>query len=214
MSVTEDERITPIETERLRAFHDHPFKVTDNPEMSQLVESIRHYGILNPLIVRPLPEGVYEIISGHRRKYAAEKLGYRKVPVVIRVLKDEDAVISMVDSNLQRENILPSEKAFAIKMKYDALLASDMKGSFRMVYFCTPVAKQKAPRSDARPCLSTAASLTCGVCLPLQQRRRRCNDILPPRSLGQAAFAGSVSAALVFARRTAVHLPKYPKEMG
>ena len=72
--------------------------MTDDPEMSQLVESIRHYGILNPLIVRPLPEGVYEIISGHRRKYAAEKLGYRKVPVVIRVLKDEDAVISMVDS--------------------------------------------------------------------------------------------------------------------
>ena len=98
MSVTEDERITPIETERLRGFRDHPFKVTDDPEMSQLVESIRHYGILNPLIVRPLPEGVYEIISGHRRKYAAEKLGYRKVPVVIRVLKDEDAVISMVDS--------------------------------------------------------------------------------------------------------------------
>ena len=119
--VTEDERITPIDTERLRAFRDHPFKVTDDPEMSQLVESIRHYGILNPLIVRPLPEGVYEIISGHRRKYAAEKLGYRKVPVVIRVLKDEDAVISMVDSNLQRENILPSEKAFAIKMKYDAM---------------------------------------------------------------------------------------------
>ena len=121
MSVTEDERITPIETERLRAFRDHPFKVTDDPEMSQLVESIRHYGILNPLIVRPLPEGVYEIISGHRRKYAAEKLGYRKVPVVIRVLKDEDAVISMIDSNLQRENILPSEKAFATKMKYDAI---------------------------------------------------------------------------------------------
>ena len=118
---SEDERITPIETERLRAFRDHPFKVTDDPEMSQLVESIRHYGILNPLIVRPLPEGVYEIISGHRRKYAAEKLGYRKVPVVIRVLKDEDAVISMVDSNLQRENILPSEKAFATKMKYDAM---------------------------------------------------------------------------------------------
>ena len=115
---SEDERITPIETERLRAFRDHPFKVMDDPEMSQLVESIRHYGILNPLIVRPLPEGVYEIISGHRRKYAAEKLGYRKVPVGIRVLKDEDAVISMVDSNLQRENILPSEKAFAIKMLF------------------------------------------------------------------------------------------------
>ena len=117
----EDERIIEIETERLRTFRNHPFKITDDPQMSQLVESIKHYGILNPLIIRPLPEGVYEIISGHRRKYAAEQLGYRKVPVVIRVLKDEDAVISMVDSNLQRENISTSEKAFAIRMKYDAI---------------------------------------------------------------------------------------------
>ena len=117
----EDERIIEIETERLRTFRNHPFKVNDDAEMTQLVQSIKHYGILNPLIIRPLPEGVYEIISGHRRKYAAEQLGYRKVPVVIRVLKDEEAVISMVDSNLQRENISPSEKAFAIRMKYDAI---------------------------------------------------------------------------------------------
>ena len=94
----EDERIIEIETERLRTFRNHSFKITDDSQMTQLVESIKHYGILNPLIIRPLPEGVYEIISGHRRKYAAEQLGYRKVPVVIRVLKDDDAVISMVDS--------------------------------------------------------------------------------------------------------------------
>ena len=85
------------------------------------MESIKLYGIPNPLIVRPMPEGVYEIISGHRRKYAALKLGYRKVPVIIRVLSDEEAVVMMVDANLQRENLLPSEKAFAIKMKYDAI---------------------------------------------------------------------------------------------
>ena len=119
--IMEDERIIEIETERLRTFRNHPFKVNDDVEMTQLVQSIKHYGILNPLIIRPLPEGVYEIISGHRRKYAAEQLGYRKVPVVIRVLKDEEAVISMVDSNLQRENISPGEKAFAIRMKYDAI---------------------------------------------------------------------------------------------
>ncbi|MBR2259567.1 MAG: ParB/RepB/Spo0J family partition protein [Blautia sp.] len=117
----EDERIIEIETERLRTFQNHPFKIADDQQMAQLVESIKHYGILTPLIIRPLPEGVYEIISGHRRKHAAEQLGYRKVPVVIRVLKDEDAIISMVDSNLQRENITPSEKAFALKMKYDAM---------------------------------------------------------------------------------------------
>ena len=89
--------------------------------MIELQDSIKKYGILNPLIVRPRPEGVYEIISGHRRKYAAERLGYRKVPVIIRAMKDDEAVVSMVDSNLQRERISPSEKAFAYKMKYDAI---------------------------------------------------------------------------------------------
>ena len=81
--------------------------------MLQLIESISKYGILNPLIVRPLPEGVYEIIAGHRRKYAAQHLGFRKMPVIIRVLRDDDAVINMVDYNLFRETIRPSEKAFA-----------------------------------------------------------------------------------------------------
>jgi hypothetical protein len=86
-----------------------------------LQESVKKYGILNPLIVRPRKDGTYEIISGHRRKFAAEKIGYRKVTVIIRVLKDYDAVVSMVDSNLQREMISPSEKAFAYKMKYEVI---------------------------------------------------------------------------------------------
>ena len=89
--------------------------------MKMLIESIEKYGILNPLIVRPLKEGVYEIVSGHRRRYAAEKLGYRKVPVIIRVMRDEESVIAMVDANLQRESISFSEKAFAYKMKNDAM---------------------------------------------------------------------------------------------
>ena len=113
-----DERVVEIAIERLREFRDHPFKVKADQQMLQLMESISQYGILSPLIVRPIPDGVYEIISGHRRKYAAQQLGYRKLPVIIRFLKDEDAVISMVDSNLQRELIRPSEKAFAYKMKY------------------------------------------------------------------------------------------------
>ena len=116
-----DERVVEIEMERLREFRNHPFKVKADQQMLQLMESIGQYGILNPLIVRPIPEGVYEIISGHRRKYAAQQLGYRKLPVITRVLKDEDAIISMVDSNLQREMIRPSEKAFAYKMKYEAI---------------------------------------------------------------------------------------------
>ena len=103
-----DEKIVEIEMERLREFQNHPFKVKADAQMLQLIESISKYGILNPLIVRPLPEGVYEIISGHRRK-------------IIRVLRDDDAVINMVDSNLFRETIRPSEKAFAYKMKYEAI---------------------------------------------------------------------------------------------
>ena len=116
-----DEKIVEIEMERLREFRNHPFKVKADAQMLQLIESISKYGILNPLIVRPLPEGVYEIIAGHRRKYAAQHLGFRKMPVIIRVLRDEDAVINMVDSNLFRDTIRPSEKAFAYKMKYEAI---------------------------------------------------------------------------------------------
>lgn len=116
-----DEKIVEIELERLRSFEKHPFKVTEDGQMMELQESIQKYGILNPLIVRPRPEGVYEIISGHRRKFAAEKIGYRKVPVIIRMLNDDEAVISMVDSNLQREMLRPSEKAFAYKMKYEVI---------------------------------------------------------------------------------------------
>ena len=119
--MSDEERVIEIEIERLRDFQNHPFKVKTDQQMSQLIESMEHYGILNPLIVRPVLDGVYEIISGHRRKYAAEKLGYRKIPVIIRVLKDDEAIVSMVDSNLQREEISPSEKAFAYKMKYDAI---------------------------------------------------------------------------------------------
>ena len=93
--IGDDERIVEIELERLRPFRSHPFKVKDDQEMKDLIDSISRYGILTPLVVRPLPEGVYEIISGHRRKHAAEQLGFRKLPVIIRVLTDEDAVVKM-----------------------------------------------------------------------------------------------------------------------
>ena len=116
-----EERIIKIEIERLRPFKGHPFQVKDDKEMFLLQESIEKYGILNPLIVRPVPDGYYEIISGHRRKHAAEKLGYRKVLVIIRVLSEDDSILSMVDSNLHRERISYSEKAFAYKMKQEAM---------------------------------------------------------------------------------------------
>ena len=116
-----DEKVVEIEIERLHDFKNHPFKVQTDSQMKELRDSISKYGILNPLIVRPRPEGFYEVISGHRRKYAAMELKYTKVPVIIRYMLDEEAIISMVDSNLQRERILPSEKAVAYKMKYEVL---------------------------------------------------------------------------------------------
>ena len=116
-----DEKVVEIEMERLRTFTNHPFKVIDDSQMIELQDSIKKYGVLNPLIVRPRKEGYYEIISGHRRKYAAERLGYKKIPVIIRMMQDNEAVVTMVDSNLQREQITASEKAYAYKMKYDAI---------------------------------------------------------------------------------------------
>jgi len=121
MEERKDEIIVEIELERLRPFDGHPFKVEPDAMMLQLTESIRHYGVLTPLIVRPRKEGFYEVISGHRRLHAAKALGFRKVPVVIRVFDDDDAIISMIDSNLQRDLVRPSEKAKAYRMKYDAM---------------------------------------------------------------------------------------------
>ena len=116
-----DEKVVEIEMERLRTFKNHPFKVIGDSQMIELQDSIKKYGVLNPLIVRPRKEGYYEIILGHRRKYAAERLGYKKIPVIIRMMQDDEAVVTMVDSNLQREQITASEKAYAYKMKYDAI---------------------------------------------------------------------------------------------
>ena len=102
-------------------FKNHPFKVLDDDSMSDTVESVKQYGVLSPLIARPRPKGGYEIISGHRRQYAAELAGLETLPVIVREMSDDAAVILMVDSNLQREHILPSERAFAYKMKLDAI---------------------------------------------------------------------------------------------
>lgn len=126
-----EERIIEIEMERLRDFRNHPFRISADKSMEELMESIQRYGVLNPLIVRPMPKGVYEIISGYRRKYAAQILGFRKVPVVIRVMSDDEAIIKMVDSNLQRQQICHSEKDLAIKMKYEAMkrIPGSKKGS-------------------------------------------------------------------------------------
>ena len=115
------EQVQQIPIDALHPFTNHPFKVLDDEAMTRTVESIAQYGVLAPLIARPRPEGGYEIISGHRRQHAAELAGLDTLPVIVREMTDDAAVILMVDSNLQRENILPSERAFAYKMKLEAI---------------------------------------------------------------------------------------------
>ena len=115
------EQVQQIPIDELHPFTNHPFKVLDDEAMTRTVESIAQYGVLSPLIARPRPEGGYEIISGHRRQYAAKLAGLETLPVIVRQMSDDAAVILMVDSNLQREHILPSERAFAYKMKLEAL---------------------------------------------------------------------------------------------
>ena len=115
------EHIQQIPLSDLHEFEGHPFRVVDDEEMQKVVDSVKEFGILTPLIVRPDPYGGYEIISGHRRLHASELAGLESVPVIVREMDDDEAIICMVDANLQRENILPSERAWAYRMKMDAL---------------------------------------------------------------------------------------------
>lgn len=115
------ERIQMLSPEKMQPFPNHPFKVIDDDKMADMVESIKEYGVLVPIIVRPVENGNYEIVSGHRRHHAAVLAGQEEVPAIVREMDEDAAVLVMVDSNLQRENILPSEKAFAYKMKLEAL---------------------------------------------------------------------------------------------
>ena len=116
-----NQRIQPLPLSELVPFKDHPFRVVDDDRMKETVESIREYGVLVPIIVRPMDDGSYEIVSGHRRKRACEMAGVEEIPAIIRDLDDDEATIIMVDSNLQRENILPSERAKAYQMKLEAI---------------------------------------------------------------------------------------------
>ena len=118
---SQQEHVQMIPLSELHPFEGHPFRVVDDEEMQKTVESVKQYGVLTPAIARPDPDGGYEIISGHRRLRASELAGLDKLPVIVREMDDDEAIIYMVDSNLQREHILPSERAFAYKMKMDAI---------------------------------------------------------------------------------------------
>mgnify|MGYP000553314193 CR=1 FL=1 len=121
LGVPASESSTEIDIDMIHDFKDHPFKVLDDEKMSDLVESIRINGVLSPVLVRPDGEDSYEMISGHRRMHAAKIVGLEMIPAIIREMSDDEAIVYMVDSNIQREELLPSEKAFAFKMKMDAM---------------------------------------------------------------------------------------------
>ena len=131
------EQVQQIKIGELRPFRDHPFYVKDDDSLQALCDSIQEHGVLSPLLARPTGEG-YEIVSGHRRRAAALKLRLEKLPVLVREMSDDEAVILMVDSNIQRENLLPNEKAFAYKMKFDAIKHQGQRTSGQVV-----------PKSDA-----------------------------------------------------------------
>ena len=136
LGVSNEESAMDLEIVKIRPFKDHPFKVVDDEKMQDLVESIRTNGILSPVLVRPVGNDVYEMVSGHRRMHAAVILGMDRVPAIIREMSDDEAIVKMVDANIQREELLPSEKAFAYRMKMEAMkrqgartdLTSDQNG--------------------------------------------------------------------------------------
>ena len=137
------EQVQQITIGELFPFKNHPFKVLDDESMQRTVESVEQYGVLSPLIARPRPEGGYEIISGHRRQHAAQLAGLETLPVIVRQMDDDAAVLLMVDSNLQRENILPSERAFAYKMKLEALKNQGARSDLTSVQVAPKLSTEK-----------------------------------------------------------------------
>ena len=137
------EQVQQIPIGELFPFKNHPFKVLDDESMQRTVESVEQYGVLSPLIARPRPEGGYEIISGHRRQHAAQLAGLDTLPVIVRQMSDDAAVILMVDSNLQREHILPSERAFAYKMKLEALKNQGARSDLTSVQVAPKLSTEK-----------------------------------------------------------------------
>ena len=143
------EQVQQIPIGELFPFKNHPFKVLDDESMQRTVESVEQYGVLSPLIARPRPEGGYEIISGHRRQHAAQLAGLETLPVIVRQMDDDAAVLLMVDSNLQRENILPSERAFAYKMKLEALKNQGARSDLTSSQFGTKLRADEKVAQDS-----------------------------------------------------------------
>ena len=166
---TENSGIEHIELASLRPFSRHPYKVRDDDAMHEMVESVKQYGVLSPAIARPLPDGGYELVSGHRRKRACELAGIETMPVIVRELDDDAAAILVVDSNLQREDLLPSERAFAYKLKLEALQHQGQRKDLTSV--------QLEPKLRARDVVAQEAGESSGIQV---QRYIRLTEFIPP----------------------------------
>lgn len=165
------ETLIDLSVEEISDFPNHPFKVKMDESMAALVESVKEYGVLNPALVRPKPEGGYEMIAGHRRKLASELAGRQEIPCIVRKLSDDEATIIMVDSNLQREEVLPSEKAFAYKMKLDAMKRQGKRSDLTSV----PLA-QKSQGKTSRQLLGEQV----GESQDQIRRYIRLTELIPP----------------------------------
>ena len=166
---TENSGIEHIELASLRPFSRHPYKVRDDDAMHEMVESVKQYGVLSPAIARLLPDGGYELVSGHRRKRACELAGMETMPVIVRELDDDAAAILVVDSNLQREDLLPSERAFAYKLKLEALQHQGQRKDLTSV--------QLEPKLRARDVVAQEAGESSGIQV---QRYIRLTELIPP----------------------------------
>ena len=166
---TLDTKLEYVSIDLLRPFSRHPYKVQDDEVMRDMAESVKQYGVLSPAIARPLPEGGYELVSGHRRKRACELAGLETMPVIVRELDDDAAAILVVDSNLQREGLLPSERAFAYKLKLEAIQHQGQRKDLTSV--------QVEPKSRARDVIAKEAGESSGVQV---QRYIRLTELIPP----------------------------------
>ena len=162
-------QISDLQLSVLQPFSKHPYKVRDDEAMRDMVESIKQYGVLSPAIARPMPDGGYELVSGHRRKHACELAGLETMPVIVRELDDDAAAILVVDSNLQREDLLPSERAFAYKLKLEAIQHQGQRKDLTSV--------QLEPKLRARDIVAQESGESSGVQV---QRYIRLTELIPP----------------------------------
>ena len=169
MPAGKTENIKQVRLSQLFPYKQHPFKVNDDAKMQETVESIKQYGVLSPAIARPLPEGGYELVSGHRRKRACELAGLETMPVIVRELDDDAAAILVVDSNLQREGLLPSERAFAYRLKLEAMQHRGQRKDLTSV--------QVEPKLRARDVIAQEVGESSGVQV---QRYIRLTELIPP----------------------------------